>query len=66
MRVENSGKSSHTLWGKVVSLVLQTPLTPSEWHWHGDKMRRQLPDGEFAFRDPTDDEIRDDLDRQAW
>ncbi|MBB3565358.1 hypothetical protein FHX06_006728 [Rhizobium sp. BK512] len=47
-------------------MLTQTPETLSEWHWHGEQMRRQLPDGTFAEREPTEEELFDKVERQAW
>lgn len=58
--------SRPSFWRRVVSLVTQTPETLSEWHWHGEQMRRQLPDGTFAVREPTEYELFDKVERQAW
>lgn len=55
-----------SFWRRAISLLKQTPETPSEWHWHGEQMRRQLPDGTFAVREPTAEELFDKVERQAW
>ncbi len=66
MALTDNRRYRPSFWSRVLSLFKQTPETFGEWHWHEEQMRRQLPDGSFAYRKPTEEELFDKVERQAW